>query len=235
MLADLRRSVAGRSQTFARSAALLLLSSAGIAAGGCGSGHPATPAALRLEREDLIAVCHALKSAEGPVAAEVAATKAAWPLVANGLPAATTTVARPLLRAATAAAARLTVPALFQEAQAAALTGPGSEIAGLFRSFSTLATRGWQLIGSSIDEIEHGSPVAAKFARANVALYIDSVYDAHFTLAQVGKKLLDAYKKLGGPAAFGAVLTQAEIEALAQSYSEPSDRLHPHVGVRLGS
>jgi hypothetical protein len=214
---------------------MLLLSIAAIAASGCANKHPATASALRLEREDLIAVCHALKGAEGPVAAEVAATTAAWPLVANGLPADTTTLARPPLQAATAAAAQLTVPALFQEAQASALTGPGSAIAGLFRNFSALATRGWQLIGSSIEEIEHGSPAAARFARANVALYIDSVYDAHFTLAQVGKKVLDAYKKLGGPAAFGAALTQAEVDGFAQTYSEPHDRLQPHVGVRLGS
>jgi hypothetical protein len=235
VLADLRRSAAGRSQKIARSAALLLLSGAAIAAGSCGKGQPASPAALKLERTDLIAVCRALKSAASPVATEVAAAKAAWPLVADGLPADTTAVARPPLRAATAAAAQLTVPALFQEAQAAALTGPAAELAGLFRSFSALATRGWQLIGSSIDEIEHGSPAAARFARANVALYIESVYDAHFTLAQVGKGLLDGYKKLGGADAFGATLTQAEVDRLAATYSEPSDRLHPHVGVRLGS
>jgi hypothetical protein len=30
-------------------------------------------------------------------------------------------------------------------------------------------------------------PAAARFARANVDLYIESVYDAHFTIAQLGK------------------------------------------------
>jgi hypothetical protein len=235
VLADPGRSLAGRSQTFSRTAALLLLSVVAIAASGCANKRPTSPAAMRLERNDLIAVSHALKSVKDPVAAEVAATKAAWPLIVDGLPVDTTTVARPPLLAATGAAARLTVPTFFEEAHAATLTGPGSELAGLFRSFGALAIRGWQMIGSSVEEIEHGSPVAATFARANVALYIESVYDAHFTLAQVGKTLLDAYKKLRGPAAFGAALTQAEVDALAQSYSEPSDRLHPHVGVRLGS
>jgi hypothetical protein len=83
--------------------------------------------------------------------------------------------------------------------------------------------------------MEHGSPAAARFARENVALYIESVYDAHFTLAQVGKALLTGYRKLGGPAAFERALSQAEVDALARTYSEPTDRLHPHVAVRLGS
>ena len=68
-----------------------------------------------------------------------------------------------------------------------------------------------------------------------MALYIESVYDAHFGLAQIGKKLLAGYRKLGGQAAFGAALTQGEVDALADAYSEATDRLHPHVGVRLGS
>jgi hypothetical protein len=212
------------------------LSGGAIAAVGCGgSSKAASPAALRLEREDLIAVSQALQSAEGPVAAEVAATKLAWPGLANGLPADTRRISRPPLRTAAAAAERLRVPALFQETQATSLTGPAAQIAGLFRDFSALASRGWKLIRSSIEEIEGGAPPAASFARANVALYIESIYDAHFSLAQVGRKLLDGYRKLGGPGAFGAALSQAEVDGLAQSYSEASDRLHPHVAVRLGS
>ncbi len=66
-------------------------------------------------------------------------------------------------------------------------------------------------------------------------MYIESIYDAHFTLAQIGKKLLAGYEKLGGASDFGTALTQAEVNALAGAYSEASDRLHPHVGVRLGS
>jgi hypothetical protein len=180
-------------------------------------------------------VTHALARVEGPVASEVAATRAAWPLVANGLPADLSTVARGPIEAATQMAAKLRVPALFEEMQAVALTGPGASLAGLFRSYSALATRGWQLIGAAIHQIEHGSPAASRFARANVALYIESVYDAHFSLAQIGKGLLAGYRKLGGPHVFGAALTQAEVDGLARAYSEPADRLHPHVGVRLGS
>jgi hypothetical protein len=127
------------------------------------------------------------------------------------------------------------VPAPLQEAQATMLTGPGSSIAGLFRSYRGLAANGWQIIDASIDVIRHGSPAAARFARANVALYIESVYDAHFTLAQIGKKVLDGYLKLGDGKAFGVAITADEVQALAHAYSEATDRLHPHVAVRLGS
>ncbi len=214
---------------------MLVLSVAAIAATGCASGQNATPQALRLERADLVAVSRGLSGAERSVNSEVAATKAAWPLVANGLPADTRTISRPAIQAATDRAAALTVPGLFEEREAASLIGPGSSVTGLFRSFSGLATRGWQLIGAAIEQIEHGSPTAARFARANVALYIESVYDAHFSLAQIGKQLVAGYEKLGGAAAFGSSLTQAEVDGLAETYSEATDRLHPHAGVRLGS
>jgi len=227
-----RKSALGSARRFG---ALLALSALSLAAAGCGGREPPSPAGLRLEREDLVVVCHALQRVEGAVATEVARTKAAWPLVADGLPSNATAIARPQILAATEAAATLEVPAIFEEAQASVLTGPAAQVAGLFRSYTGLATHGWQLIGAAIDQIEHGPSVARKFARANVNLYIEGVYDAHFSLAQIGKKLLAGYQKLGGASAFGASLTQAEVDALAQTYSEASDRLHPHVGVRLGS
>jgi hypothetical protein len=180
-------------------------------------------------------VSRALTSVEGPVASEVAATKRAWRVVANGLPADTSPSARPVVQAAAESSARLVVPALLEEPTAASLTGPGSGLAGLFQSYSRLSERAWQLIDAMIEQIEHGSSVAARFARANVALYLESVYDAHFTLAQIGKALRAGYRRLGGPAVFGTALSQAEVDALADAYSEAADRLHPHVGVRLGS
>jgi hypothetical protein len=76
---------------------------------------------------------------------------------------------------------------------------------------------------------------AARFARANVDLYIESVYDGHFELAQISEKLHKAYQNLGGPSAFGESLTPAEVNAVAAAYSEAAARLRPHVGVRLGS
>ena len=210
------------------------MGAAALAAGGCGAAKTQTSAELRLEREDLVAVTRGLNGTEPAVRAEVASTKAAWPLVVNGLPADTSTLARPI-RSATETAAKLKVPTLFAEGTANALTGPSSGLAGSLRSFARLTTRGWRMIGAAIEEIEHGSPAAARFARANVPLYIESVYDAHFSLAQMGKQLLAAYKKLGGPSAFGSSLSQREIENLADTYSEANDRLHPHVGVKLGS
>jgi hypothetical protein len=215
--------------------AVLLLSGTLLVAAGCGAGKPPTAAELRLQREDLVAVSHALSSVERPVTSEVTATRLAWPLVANGLSVHPVSNPHSPIAAATASAALVKVPALMQDAEAVALTGPASQLAGLFRSYTGLATRGWQLIGSSTQQIEHGSPAAARFARENVALYIESIYDGHFSLAQIGKKLTAGYKKLGGQTAFGRSLTQAEVDALADAYSEHADRLHPHVGVRLGS
>jgi hypothetical protein len=124
---------------------------------------------------------------------------------------------------------------LFEEHHAAVLTGPGSGIAGLFRWASTLVARGWQQIDGAIEQIQHGSPAGARFARANVDLYIECVYDANFGLAQIGKKLLSGYNKVGGSKALGGSLAQAEVESLAAAFSEASDRLHPHTGVHLGS
>jgi hypothetical protein len=180
-------------------------------------------------------VARALERLERPVASEVAATRAAWPQIANGLPGDTTRVVRTPIRTAASAASKLVLPALFEEASASGLTGPAAGLAGLFRSYSFLASRGWQLVEASLDQIERGSPVAARFARANVALYIESIYDAHFSLGRIGKDLAGGYDKLGGTRMFGTSLTPSEVDGLARAYSEARNRLHPHVGVRLGS
>lgn len=207
-----------------------------VTATGCaGSRHPASPAAQALEREDLIVVSRALQSMQEPVAREVAAAKTAWPLLANGLPARTPSIARPSVLAASDSATQVKLPRLLEQPQSMSLTGPASELAGLFSTYSGLTSDGWELIGAAIEQIEHGSPASASFARQNVALYIDSVYDGHFTLAQIGKKLRAGYRTLGGQAKFGMALPQATVDALADAYSEPADRLDPHVGVRLGS
>ncbi len=220
----------------ARAAAVLLAAGAtALAAAGCGSGAGASPEGLRLQREDLIAVSRALASMRGQVAAEVAATKQAWPHVANGLPAQVNLIPRRQVDLAARQAGALRPPGIFGESQAAGLTGPASSLAGLFSSYAGLSGRGWQMIGGAIDQIERGSPAARSFAKANVALYIESVYDAHFGLAQIGRKLRDGYRSLGGGETFGASLTEAEVNRLADFYSEEQDRLHPHVGVRLGS
>jgi hypothetical protein len=218
-----------------RSVAAPLVCGAALLLSACGSSTQITPAAARLEREDLVIVSHTLSGMRQEIAAEVTATKAAWPFVVNGL--ATPASSSSLLAIHTAAqrSAQLKLPTLFQEGRASSITGPASTLAVLVRSYTLLASRGWKLIAGAIEQIEHGSPVAARFARANVALYVESVYDAHFSLAQIGKLLAAGYKKLGGAAAFGISLSEAEVDALSATYSEASDRLHPHTGVRLGS
>ncbi len=212
-----------------------MLGGVALAVAGCGTGRKAAPGELQLERADLAAVAHALISEEPAVGSEVSATRAAWPSIADGLPANTSAISRPALRAATERGAALTLPEPLSETETRSLTGPATGLAGIFRAFVILASRGWQLIGGSIDQIEHGSHTAARFARANVALYIDSVYDAHYSLSQIGKQVPIDYKRLGGATAFGASLTPAEVAALVAAYSEANDRLYPHAGVRLGS
>jgi hypothetical protein len=219
-----------------RCAALLLaLGLAAILLASCGSARHSTPAASRLEREDLLTVAHALGEARGHVAKEVSAAKAAWRTIANGLPEDAATISRPAVQDAMRRAETVGVPTPFQEAEVGELTGPASGLAGLFRSYTRLSTRGWQQVLAAIEASEHGSTAAARFARANSALYIESIYDGHYSLATIGKQLLLAYKKLGGVAGFGASLTQQEVNSLAQAYSQAVNRLHPHVGVRFGS
>jgi hypothetical protein len=208
---------------------------AGLLAGCGGSGSASTPAAERLQREDLVAAVRGLRQAEASVRREMAAARLAWPLVANGLPAAIPPATGTALSAASGAARAIVVPTLMSEAQARSLTGPAAGITGLFRMFDGLTERGWTLTGAAGTEIESGSPPSARFARENVALYIDSVYDGHFDAALIGKSLLAGYKKLGGARVFDATLTQAEVDALARAYSPATERLHPHPGVKLGS
>ncbi|MGH2865300.1 MAG: hypothetical protein ACRDJX_08645 [Solirubrobacteraceae bacterium] len=227
--------VSGRATRLRGAAALVLIAALAVGTTGCGSHHHATPQAEQLERTDLVDVCQALSAAAASANREVAATKAAWPLIAHGLPSDIRALARAKIELAIARAQELKLPTLFAEREAASITGPGSALASLFRDFSTLNRRAWKLIGAAIQQIEHGSPLAARFARANVALYIESVYDAHFELAQIGSKLLQDYKKQGGRQAFGETLAQAQVNSLAQTYSESSDRLRPHTGVKLGS
>jgi hypothetical protein len=220
-----------RARSSRRAAALLALG-ATLAAAGCGSGAGSTSADLRLQREDLIATARALSQARPEAASEVGATKAAWPLVANGLPAGGAGRAR--IAAATRKARALRLPSLFTEQRAAGLTGPGSSLAGTYRAYVGLAGTGWTMIEHALGVSDTGG-AGASFARTNSPLYIESVYDGHFGLAQIGKNLLAGYQKLGGQAAFGKALTGAEVARLGAAYSEPAVRLHPHPGVKLGS
>ena len=221
-----------------RLAALLAAGCVLVGTAGCGgSSGASTPAAERLQREDLVAAVHGLRQAETSSAREMAAARIAWPLVANGLPAAIPPATQTALSAAGAAARAIVLPPLMskERARARSLTGPAAGIAGLFRTFDGLTERGWTLTAAAGVQIDRGPAAAGRFARENVPLYIDSVYDGHYDAAFIGKSLLAGYKKLGGAQAFGATLTQAEVDALAGAYSPASERLHPHPGVKLGS
>jgi hypothetical protein len=223
-----------------RVAALLLILSGAAGAGGalagCGGKRKvvASPAAQMLQREDFVVISHGLREAEGSVEREMAAAKIAWPLVANGLPLSIPTRTRVAVASASKTAQAIVVPAPMSEAQARSLTGPAAGIASLFEPFQRLTERGWTLTGAAADEIASGTPAAARFARENVALYIDSIYDGHFDATLIGKSLLAGYKKLGGAASFGGALTQTEVDALARAYSPATERLHPHSAVKLG-
>jgi hypothetical protein len=227
-----------------RLAALLLclgtIAAAGLLAG-CGgdskSASAATPAAERLQRSDLVAVARSLRLAEPSAQREMTAARVAWPLVANGLPATIPPATLTALSTTSRAARAIVTPALMLKPQSRSLTGPAAGIAGLFQSFTGLTTRGWTLTLASAREIAGGTPAAARFARENVALYIDSVYDGHFDGGLIGKSLLKAYTSLAGTgsaSAFGRTLTRAEVAALARAYSPASLQLHPHSGVQLG-
>jgi len=191
-------------------------------------------AELALEREDLIASVRALDSVKVRVASEVQATKRVWPTVAKGLPASPAPL-RTEIEAAAASASTLPVPAPFGEEQSRRLTGASVAIAGTYRTFALLARSGWQLLAADARAIERGPPAAASFARANVGLYIESIYDAHFALAQIGEKVHKAFHDLGGPAAFTTSLIPEQVEAVAGFYSEAIARLTPRAATKLGS
>jgi hypothetical protein len=190
---------------------------------------------VSLERADFIVLVHGLQGLEGELGNVGRADRAAWPYVVNGLSANPSGLARRQVAAAAAASAAITVPAVLEEADAAALTGPASPIGGLFGTFIRLVPRGWKLIEAAISEIQGGPEVDRAFARETVDLYIESVYDGSFTLAQIGRRLPGAYKDLGGPEALGGQLSEREVESLVAFYSESQFRLHPHTGVKLGS
>ena len=217
-----------------RAAALLALGLALAAGSGCGSASESTSADARAERHDLVVAVHALSRAQAQTDTEVAATKAAWPLVAHGLPTQPSASDRAKIAAAHHSANGLHLPSLFGQGRSPGLTGPASAVAGAYDGYVGLSWTGWKMIEAALKASAAGG-ARASFARANSPLYIESVYDGHFSVSQIGKKLTEGYAKHGGPAAFGETLTQAEVDRLAAVYSEEAARLHPHPGVKLGS
>jgi hypothetical protein len=215
--------------------ALVILAALGVvfALAGCGARAP-RPAALRVERTDLILLGRTLQQLEGKIHAEVAAARPVWPTLARGLPAGETPATRRAIAAVDARAGALALP-IFVTIEAG-LTGPAAGIGGLLKHYAILTRRGWQFIAAAIgagdaggaSQNRAGGTDSAGFLRANAGLYIYCVYDGHYDLSLIGKELASAYDKLGGPTAFGAQLTAARVAALARGYSIPAVRLVPH-------
>jgi hypothetical protein len=197
--------------------AVVLLTAVALA--GCGS-HPPRAAGLRLERTDLARLGYALRRLELPVHAEVSAARAVWPALAGGLPHRSSPATHRAITRALARADAIQLPT-FVTAEGG-LTGPAAGVGGLLKSYTVLTGRGWQFLAAASGEGR------ASFLRANSGLYVYCVYDGHFELSVLGKKLQSAYRKLGGGAAFGAALTPADVEALARAYSGSATRLEPH-------
>ena len=202
---------------------------------GCASPPTSNPAEARLEREDFVAVARTLRALVPAVDGEVAAARAAWPFVLDGLPAHVGALARARILAAVRSAERLPLPALFTEQQAATLTGPGSPLAGRYRDFQQLNSASWRQIAVALAQIERGPARVASFARANAPIYIEGVYDAHYSIAETGRDVARGYETLGGAAMLGAVLGEREVRELEGSYTRAGDRLTPHERVKLGS
>lgn len=208
--------------------AVAVLAAGAAAAGvaGCG-GHRPKPATLRLERADLVLLAHTLQQLQVSIRGEVAAARAAWPALANGLPARLSPAERLAIATAERRSGALGLPG-YATLEESGLTGPAVGVEALLKGYVILTRRGWQYIAAASGPGNGAATAAARFVRANAGLYVYSVYDGHYDLSLVGKALLGAYTKLGGAPAFGASLTPGQVEALARAYSIPSSRLTPH-------
>jgi len=210
---------------------------AGLALGGCGSQAQVSQRELELERAELVQVGAELRQLQGAVAREVSASRAVWPSIYDGLPARIPSRLVASVRAASALAGSLPPPRFMSDT--ATITGPASGIASFYEDYDRLAERGWRLTETTVTAIVSGPAAVARFVRSNSSLYIDSIYDGHFYLSQIGKRLLGAYTKLAargehedgaGARAFAARLTAAQVGALAAFYSRPGAQLEPHPG-----
>jgi hypothetical protein len=185
-----------------------------------------------VERTDLVLLAHTLQRLRAPAGGEIAAARAAWPALAGGLPRGSAPTLLAQVSTAARHAAMLTLPAVVTTEDS--LTGPAAKLAGMLKAYTRLTQRGWRYIAATLasasTQTAHSgaAATAARFLRANAALYIYSIYDGHYDLSLIGKALRGAYRALGGAPAFGASLTQTQVEALAGDYSIPSARLTPH-------
>lgn len=184
-----------------------------------------------MQRADLIAVSRGLAGVEGAAAREVAAARAAWPAIHGGLPPTSTPALTRAIALAETRAGELRAPAFMRFR--GQLSGPATVLAGRLGSFEGLVGSCWQHVAAAATATANatgtaGSSVAARrFQRANVGLYIGCLYDGHYNLSTIGEVLVDGYRQLGGPAAFGRKLPLAGVRALAHAYSPGAVRLEP--------
>jgi hypothetical protein len=153
-----------------------------------------------------------------------------WPSLADGLPPQPGAALRARIAQARALARAVPEPPFMAHAER--LTGPAAGLGGLYGTYARLCERAWRLTETSISTILAGPPQAARFAQANVAVYLDAIYDSHYNLSLVGKGLAEGYARLGGPAAFGSRLSQAQVQRLQDALSIATVRLQPHPGPR---
>lgn len=217
--------------------AILAFGAAGLLAG-CGSGESnISRREYALERAQFEQVADELGEVRAAVHREVATSRGVWPLIYNGLPARIGVRLQNGVKAASEVAGDLPAPRFM--AQQSTLTGPASSIAGLYEDYDRLAERGWRLTETGIAGIVSGPVSVQRFVRANSPLYIHAIYDGHFDLSLIAKKLLEGYEKIedlseerkfAGIGGFGPSLTQGQVSALAAAYSIPAVRLEPHPG-----
>ena len=207
-----------------RYAALLLLSCAAIAAAGCGVGegterHPSCGSSAKTSST----VAHALQRAQAdsrrarsrPPRRHGRWWLTAFPRTRPRSPA--HRFSQPLSSAAKLRRAG----ARFRKDSRRMLTGPGAQLAGLLPELR--APDGPRLADDRLGDRSDRTRLAAaaRFARANVALYIESVYDAHFTLAQIGKRLLGRLQQARRRhRRSGRRSRRRKSDALAAGYSE---------------
>ena len=206
-----------------------------LALAGCGEsgaqGASTSAPALRrlaLERADLATVAHGLLAAEPSIQREVLAARAAWPGIVQGLPLVVSAQSRALMFAGMRRSEEFATPRFISIA--GQLTGESAATAGLLLSYEQLSQQGWRMTLAAAGHLNGHSALPAgtlAFLRTNAALYIGCLYDAHYNLSVIGKKMSAAYAKLGGPMGFGAALPASLMAQIAAFYSPYVARLGP--------
>ncbi len=196
--------------------------------GASGAQASSAPRQLKLERTDLATVARGLLRAEPSIQREILAARAAWPAIAGGLPALVPLATNELLSAALRRSERLATPGFIS--YAGELTGESAAIAGLLLSYEQLSQQGWTMTLAAARHLTGLSalPVATLgFLRANAALYIGCVYDAHYNLSVIGGRMREAYAQLGGAPGFGDALPASLMARIVAFYSPGAARLAP--------